>query len=226
MCDQVFLLLTATALRRRRIALTDRRAVGPTTGRRSSRGVSADPYGALLVSYRSPSTRPGSRHRHQLPSRPPSPCGPPNLWRNPQNSAVRRQAWLVSPSAVLHLLTILPLLFGGALALVPPACWPGPATALRQQVPPSRRVLAVSNIVGPVLDGTQRWHPDLLGDSALPARTSHGLSASAFLSGKSSSTVSSPLVQTGIITPPLSSARARPSRAPVLLGNAGLRAVR
>ena len=184
--------------------------------------VRADPYGAHGEYL---------AHQHDAPPADPEPpeaaehAAPPehpNLLRQ-SIIAARRQAWLmVADQRYFIFLTILPLLFGAISLLVPGHAGLGPASRYGSSPDEAVETLAVLT-VGAVVMGTALGIRDLFSEQRIFRREqAHGLSASAFLTGKAIVYSLTAIVQAAAITIVATAGKGAPSHGAVLLGHSKL----
>lgn len=184
--------------------------------------VRADPYGAhdayLARQLDAPVADPEPLEAVEHPAPPPL----PNLLRQ-SIIAARRQAWLmVADQRHLIFLTILPLVVGAIALLVPGDAGLGPASRYGSSPDQAVEILAVL-VVGAVLMGTALGIRDLFGEQRIFRREqAHGLSASAFLTGKVVVYSVTAIVQTAVITIVATVGTVAPTHGAVLLGHSKL----
>ncbi|MDT5409045.1 MAG: hypothetical protein QOG14_1265 [Mycobacterium sp.] len=184
--------------------------------------VRSDPYGAhdeyLGRQQDAPAADPEPPESVEHPAPPPL----PSLLRQ-SIIAARRQAWLmVADQRYLIFLTILPLLIAAISLLVPGDAGLGPASRYGSSPDQAVEILAVL-AVGAVLMGTALGIRDLFGEQPIFRREqAHGLSASAFLTGKVIVYSLAAIVQTAVITIVATVGTEAPSHGGALLGHGKL----
>lgn len=134
--------------------------------------------------------------------------------------AVRRQAWLVvADQRYLIFLTLLPLLFGGLVLLVPGHAGLGPADLYGNSPDEALELLVLLNF-GAVVMGTASTIRDVRRERIVFRREqANGLSTGAYLIAKIGVYSLVAMVQTAITTTVAVSGKGAPSRGAVLLGS-------
>jgi ABC transport system ATP-binding/permease protein len=178
--------------------------------------VHTDPYGAHDAYL-------AQQHEPQPEAEPPhgpvEPAARLHLWRQ-FAVAVRRQAWLTAGDQRYFIfLTILPVLFGAIVLLVPGKAGLGPANPYGNSPDEAVEILAVL-VVGAVVMGTALGIRDLVGERRIFRREQvNGLSASAFLGGKIVVYSLIAVVATAIMTTAAVVGKGAPTHGAVLFGH-------
>ena len=193
--------------------------LGTTDWTRIARRARNDPYGAHDEYL-------ARRQEPPPPEPPPAPSEAPTAPKMQRNIArqiavsTRRQAWMmIGDQRYFVFLAILPMLFGAISLLIPGDAGLGPASRYGNN---PDQALAILNVLtlGAVVMGTALGIRDLFGEHRIFRREqAHGLSASAFLTGKAIVYSLTAIVQTALITIVATVGKKPPAHGGVLLGH-------
>ena len=197
--------------------------IGPELGTTDWTGIVRrarnDPYGAHDEYL-------ARRQEPPPPEPPPAPSEAPpapEMQRNTMRQiavSTRRQAWMmIGDQRYFVFLAILPMLFGAISLLIPGDAGLGPASRYGDNPDQALAILTVLTL-GAVVMGTALGIRDLFGEHRIFRREqAHGLSASAFLTGKAIVYSSAAIVQTALITIVATVGKKPPADGGVLLGH-------